>query len=238
MRILVLAALLAAVIPWANAQRAGAAPARFAASPHPATSFHSALHRGAGASTFARFREFGRARPDQFSPYSLGLFPDSFYPDGPVPSPDSPGVQPEFLIKMLSALNAPSQIEKPDSQSLLIELQGDRYVSLTSAEKHGGGAEPIIIPPSPEKTRERKPVTQSELLPVTLLFRDGHSENVRDYTIADGVIYARGNYYSDGYWTKKIDLLALDLRETVDSNAARGVRFVLPSSPNEVITRP
>jgi hypothetical protein len=70
------------------------------------------------------------------------------------------------------------------------------------------------------------------------MFRDGHSEEVRDYTIADGVLYARGDYYTDGYWNKKIDLAALNLPQTREANADRSVKFVLPSSPNEVITRP
>jgi hypothetical protein len=71
-----------------------------------------------------------------------------------------------------------------------------------------------------------------------LFFRDGHSEEVRDYTIADGILYASGDYYTDGYWNKKINLSALDLARTLQSNAANHVNFVLPSSPNEVITRP
>jgi hypothetical protein len=93
-------------------------------------------------------------------------------------------------------------------------------------------------PTRPRATSPSVTTPVSELLPITLLFRDGHREEVRDYTIADGVIYARGDFYSDGYWNKKIELSALDLPETVKSNQESGVRFVLPSAPNEVITRP
>jgi len=67
-----------------------------------------------------------------------------------------------------------------------------------------------------------------------LVFRDGHTEDIHDYIIADGFIYLRGDYYSDGYWSKKIDLSTLNLPETVKSNQARGVRFLLPSAPNIV----
>ena len=77
-----------------------------------------------------------------------------------------------------------------------------------------------------------------DLPPALLVFRDGHSEEVRDYTIADGVLYARGDYYTDGYWSKKIDLSTLNVSQTLAANAARNVKFVLPASPNEVITRP
>jgi hypothetical protein len=77
-----------------------------------------------------------------------------------------------------------------------------------------------------------------ELPASILIFRDGHSEEVHDYTIADGFLYARGDYYTDGYWNKKIDLAALNLTATMQTNSTRNVKFVIPSSPNEVITRP
>jgi hypothetical protein len=81
--------------------------------------------------------------------------------------------------------------------------------------------------------------TSSQPLPAAILiFRDGHSEEVRDYTIAEGILYARGDYYTDGYWNKNIDLATLDVGQTLQANATRNVKFVLPSSPNEVITRP
>ncbi|HTU42661.1 MAG TPA: hypothetical protein VMF10_13205, partial [Candidatus Aquilonibacter sp.] len=60
----------------------------------------------------------------------------------------------------------------------------------------------------------------------------------RSYSIANGILYAQGDYYTDGYWNKKIDLSALDVPETLQANADHGVKFVLPSSPNEVVTRP
>ena len=42
-----------------------------------------------------------------------------------------------------------------------------------------------------------------DLPPALLVFRDGHTEEVRDYTIADGILYARGDFYTDGYWAGK-----------------------------------
>ena len=82
------------------------------------------------------------------------------------------------------------------------------------------------------------PSPPRELAPVLLVFRDGHSEEVRNYTIADGILYASGDYYTDGYWNKNIEFSSLNLSQTQQANASRNVRFVLPSSPNEVITRP
>jgi hypothetical protein len=188
----------------------------------------------------APFRNFHhRSNPNQSPFFPFGFFPDFSYPDNPpAPAPESPLANPDLLLQALSVLNAGQQPAKPDSKSLLIELQGDRYVSMSNAETPGNEPEPTIIPRSPRPTQREKPAIAHELLPVTLTFRDGHREDVRDYSIANGVIYVRGNFYSDGYWNKKIELSALDLGETVKSNDARGVHFVLPNSPNEVITRP
>jgi hypothetical protein len=74
-----------------------------------------------------------------------------------------------------------------------------------------------------------------ELAPTVLVYRDGRREEVREYSIADGVLYARSDYYAVGYWNKKIELVALDLPQTVKANQERGVKFVLPDSPNHVV---
>ena len=71
-----------------------------------------------------------------------------------------------------------------------------------------------------------------------LVFRDGHREQVFDYTIADGVLYAHADYFTTGSWNRKIELSSLNLSETVKSNQSQGVRFQLPSAPNEVIVGP
>jgi hypothetical protein len=114
----------------------------------------------------------------------------------------------------------------------MIELQNGRYVRVSTSVVDGDVQElspaPAITAPSPVR----------ELPSVVLVFRDGHNEEVRDYTIADGILYARGDFYIDGYWNKKIALSTLNLAQTLQANAARNVNFVLPSSPNEVITRP
>jgi hypothetical protein len=78
-------------------------------------------------------------------------------------------------------------------------------------------------------------VLPHELAPTVLVYRDGRREEVREYSIADGVLYARGDYYAVGYWNKKIELVALDLPQTMKANQERGVKFVLPDSPNHVV---
>ena len=89
----------------------------------------------------------------------------------------------------------------------------------------------------PVNTKNALPagVLPHELAPTVLVYRDGRREEVREYSIADGVLYARGDYYAVGYWNKKIELGALDLPRTLKANQERGVRFVLPDSPNSVV---
>jgi hypothetical protein len=52
------------------------------------------------------------------------------------------------------------------------------------------------------------------------------------------VMYSSADYWSSGSWNKKIQLADLDVPGTLRLNQERGVKFVLPSAANEVITRP
>jgi hypothetical protein len=140
------------------------------------------------------------------------------------------------------------------SQPLVIELQNGRYVRVHSTPSNGEplSPEPVRSNSCPSSRAQRGACVERALLPADasasppphdlppalLVFRDGHSEEVRDYSIADGILYARGDYYTDGYWTKKIALSTLNVVETLQGNTKRNVKFVLPASPNEVITRP
>jgi len=239
MRTLVLAALLAAVALCATAQKISAAPAHLASVRPQAPHSNSVVGRATRDSDFVQSRHFHHASPFQSLFFLPGIFPDSSYPDSSPALSEPPPAQSELLLQALSALTSgQQQTAKPDSQSLLIELQGDRYVNLTNPQAPANLPEPTTIPRALRTQPGEKSAAAHQLLPVTLFFRDGHQEDIRDYTIADGIIYARGDFYNDGYWNKRIELSALDLPQTVKSNEARGVRFVLPNSPNEVITRP
>jgi hypothetical protein len=153
-------------------------------------------------------------------------------------------------------MGSPGQSEARNpslSQPLLIELQNGRYVRVNTTAADGEAqdltARERSQPPASARSSNRVLVADSAgplmasasppaLPPVTLYFRDGRTEQVRDYTIANGILYASGDYYTDGYWNKKINLSALDLTRTLQANSANNVNFILPSSPNEVITRP
>jgi len=236
-------ALLALLTPCALAQRSPA---------------HAAAHRS--------------LRTHRSSPLTSFLSPflgDSFNPDDLSLTGD-PSQAPPFLLPATRAFSGTAGFAGPpdngrqplSSEPLLIELQGDRYVRVTSAAIDGE-ALPLRMAPNnaqlnngPSKSASSRftkpahnsapspaPITAAapparNLPPAVLIFRDGHSEEVHDYTIADGVLYARGDFYTDGYWNKKIDLSALNLAATMQTNSSHNLKFVIPSSPNEVITRP
>ncbi len=120
----------------------------------------------------------------------------------------------------------------------MIELQGDRYVRVSGEDN--SGAEMI----SPESIRRPEKLSAATIqapapeAPVVLVFRDGHREEVSEYTIAGGILYAARDYPTDGSWNKKIELSSLNLPETTKTNQSRGMKFQIPHSPNEVILRP
>ena len=172
-------------------------------------------------------------------------FSDPFYSDYLSSTGYPVASQPPVII--LQAPPPPASVPDGSSwpsqspiQPLMIELQGDRYVQV-------GGNDPTeemteAIPNAPSRQSRSSSATPAvaanDLAPAVLIFRDGHRENVSDYMIADGVLYTNDDYYSNGSWNRKIALSSLNLPETLQSNQARGVKFQLPTAPNEVIIRP
>lgn len=174
------------------------------------------------------------------------VYSDTFYSDALNSTGYPLAAQPPIIVLQAPALDAKPEVPPTPAQPLMIELQGDRYVRVSGEE--GSGAEMRTIEPQPSSVHHKAMLVDAnsrwadrrlaELASVVLVFRDGHREEVSDYTIADGVLYARGDYYRDGAWNRKIELKSLNLSETIQSNDARGVHVQLPTSPNEVITRP
>lgn len=116
----------------------------------------------------------------------------------------------------------------------MIEWEGDRYVRYSGQRQSAANAALDYSEPSTSPSH----ISRAELPPVTLVFRDGHRQEVSDYVIANGNLYAHGDYWRDGFWTRTIQLSSLDLLSTARVNSESGVKFVLPSGPNEVVTRP
>jgi hypothetical protein len=112
----------------------------------------------------------------------------------------------------------------------MMELRGGRFirVGIPSAEPEPAGKSAVASVAAP-------PVRAADSGPVALMFRDGHSESVSDYSIIGGRLYVAANYFHGGSWMRTIELSALDIPATVDANRRAGVGFVLPSGPNVVI---
>ena len=255
MRRIFLFALLAALTATATAQVRPSSSAHFASPLRPAVPVPTIT--GTARPDFAAFRS-GPHRP-LFYPF--GALAD-FYANDFASSGYPVAAQPPLIMMQAPPLlGEPREEPQPPAQALIIELHGDHYVRVSDADSADGALayqEPTAstLPRDSAKTKLKTAGPRSsassfsaapssaqtpaarDLAPAVLIFRDGHSEEVRDYTIADGALYARGDYYTDGYWNKKIELSALNLSETLKSNQARGIRFVLPSAPNEVVTRP
>jgi hypothetical protein len=177
-----------------------------------------------------------------FVPGRAFLAAPYFYSDY-FPEPDT--IQsPVPQIVMMQAPPVAAEVPEASPRELLIEWQGDHYARITSAESGGIHGQPAP-PDYSEQSSSRAAVIHSdpsakarELPPVVLLFKDGRKEEVKSYTIVSAVMYSSTDYWSSGSWNRKIQLADLDVPGTLKLNQERGVKFVLPSAANEVVTRP
>jgi len=179
---------------------------------------------GISGTHFGRFH--GRGFRNSGLAYSWPYFATDYYPDyydsyeqPPAPPPRTAPVQPQASNEPLPA-------------PALLELQGNQWVKVNSftmatigtpANQNGTSA-----PPSPLK----------EMPPAVLVYRDGHTEELTSYTIIGGSIHTKSDYWTNGAWTRSIQLADLDIPATLKQNQQRGVKFDLPSGPDEVIIRP
>ena len=157
--------------------------------------------------------------------------------------------QPPQVVVVQASAPAPPPAPPAPRESLLIEWQGDHFVrSITSAKASAGAqiapdyAEKSVAPWSmagrsvPGQKNAVQP--PRELPPAVLVFHDGRKEEVSEYTIMNGTIYSKADYWTTGSWTRKIQIADLDVPATLKINQERGLKFVLPASSNEIVTRP
>jgi hypothetical protein len=190
---------------------------------------------GFGRSFGASFTGRPHSRPFGRDAIFLG---DPFYADYAEPRA-MPAPPPAVVIVQPAATDAPPETK---SEPLMIELQGNRYVRFggrQQSQERGINAAPDYEEVNPGNSHAvTQHPDQPELPPAVLIFRDGHREQVPEYAIIGGTIYANGDYWQSGHWTKSIQLSALNIPATVKANHDIGVNFMLPSGPNEVVTRP
>jgi hypothetical protein len=254
MRRFAIFAMFVAFSPWVAAQRGGAHVSSHGGAGSNSTHGNrlhgpSFVSGNIGRSTFDR-HGYGYGSPYLSLPFPF--FDDAYdsgdmYSTGyPVAAPLPPYLPPVSAGEYGQGSFGPgirSQAYVP-GQPLMIELQNGRYVQVSSAAIDGeatpltASANNSSVETFSQNSSGNIANPAETLAPVILIFKDGHQAQVHDYTIANGTLYARGDFYTDGYWDKQIDLASLNLPQTVRANDQHGVKFLLPSAPNEVVTRP
>jgi hypothetical protein len=180
------------------------------------------------------------------SPFFYPAFDD--YPQDDY-SPENQGeAAPPFAVVPVPQ-GAPARAEAPHSAPLLIEWQGDRFV------RYGGTASDQMFGAQgrsafseqefnlrPQPSRSRKADSSATSMPAQeptatmLVFRDGRHEETANYSIIGDTLYEYADYWTNGSWAKKVQISDLDLAATVRTNDERGVKFVLPAGPNQIVT--
>jgi len=198
--------------------------------------------RGGGRGHNARPRFGGRYynRSDFIAaPY---FYPPDFYADYYSSQPTVTEVPPPQVVVVRTTEPEVQAPPPPPVESLMLELRGDHWVRITdsgesevgdAAAQHGSGQASGRRSAAAEAAAPVRAVP-----PAVLVFRDGHQEQTKKYTIIGPVIYTSTNYWAGGAWTKKIPIAELDVPATLRLNQERGVKFNLPSAPNEVVVRP
>jgi hypothetical protein len=164
----------------------------------------------------------------------------AFYPD--YDSDEEPVASGEPPVQVVVTQPAQSPVPVASSvESLLLEERDGQWVRVPTGSQMPvglqstqlGSAEASGLRPGPRGAPQLAP----ELPPAVLVFRDGHTEEVKRYTIQGGVLYAKADYWSTGSWTRKILITELDVPASLKLNAERGAKFNLPSGPNEIVVR-
>ena len=177
--------------------------------------------------------------PNAFSHQAIFLGEPLFYPDYYQPTP-APAPQ-VVVVQVPAAPQESKPLENEEAKGvhpLLIEWRDDRFVRVTSAEPNQSNRRVTPDYAAETAASSNSPTHARELPPALLIFRDGHREETANYAIADGVLYAYPDYWTGGAWAKRILISDLDLPATLQQNQQRGVKFVLPAAPNQVVTRP
>ena len=156
-------------------------------------------------------------------PYGYGLYGVPYFSDdyGPSEADYRPEPAPAPVVQVLQ--------EKPEPlpDPVLLELRGNQWVKVGNFGEASQQAFNVSAS-APAK----------DIPPAVLIYRDGHSEEVSSYSIIGSMMYTKSDYYSSGSWTRTIQLADLDLPATLKQNQQRGVKFDLPSGPDEVVIRP
>jgi hypothetical protein len=189
-----------------------------------------------GARSSGRFASHRGGHSRGWGAYPLGpLYWDSLFTDDSLDSENPPLAPPVVVVQSPAAQPQTAPRFAQEVQPLLIELRGGRYVRISGdgSSNSETSDQQLDLDASHAASQPSAPPAST-----VLVFRDGSRDQITNYTIADGVLYAQSNYYTDGSWNKPIALSSLDLTATVNANRDRGVRFQVPAAPNQVIVGP
>lgn len=222
-----------AIVPSAQAQSHGG----------PASATRSrvgaVVSRGGVGRGVVRLRRGHRSSAGSF----IGAYYDPYY-DSATDTVEAPA--PRLIVERAAEPATTASAPKP-AESLVLELQGDRWVRITSfgqsqtvvpSSETGRSADSPLAATAAVSRRMQTAEPSSKLPPAVLVFRDGHAEEIGKYMIRGATLYTSADYWSSGSWTRKISIAELDVPATLKANQERGAKFSLPSGPNEVMIRP
>jgi hypothetical protein len=226
----------------AQIRAAGAGTAGFGISAGSSGSGSPGVGRGGIVGGFGRLHQGHRSERGATVLAYPYFYLDSDYDAGEVSQ------RPQVVV-VQAATPAPPPPPAPPRESLLIEWQGDHFVRTTTSMRDSTGAQIATdyserpaepLPAGAQSVSTPKSVTPPprELPPAVLVFHDGRKEEVSEYTIMNGTIYSKMDYWATGSWIRKIQIADLDVPATLKLNQQRGLKFVLPAGSNEVIIRP
>ncbi len=152
--------------------------------------------------------------PGFYTPYDYVPYGVEYLPPEP---PPQPAPVPEVKIEPL-----------PDP--VLLELRGNEWVKVTNFT---AASDRALSGANGKQQASARPMP-----PAVLVFRDGHTEELSNYSIIGQAIHTKADYWTTGAWTRTIQISALDVPATLKQNQERGVKFELPSSPDEIYIRP
>lgn len=136
---------------------------------------------------------------------------------------------PQPVVEEPSAAVAPVPQPNAAEGPVLLELQGDHWVRITS----DGSRKTVGQSYRPEPEAATNPSTAEAS--AVLVFRDGHEEEIGKYCIIGGTIHISADYWSTGSWTRTVKISDLDIPATLKLNRERDTHFRLPSGPFEVM---
>jgi hypothetical protein len=220
LRVFSLALMAAVCSPALFAQsRVAISVSRPAAGSGPHGAPEPGVQRGSRVILSGGMRRHSFSRPPFFYGYGAPYFYSDYYkPYQEEYARPEPPAQPAPVTEIKN---------EPLPDPVLLELRGNQWVRVTTFTQ-APGEKPVLA----RSRGAEKP------LPAVLIYRDGHSEEISGYSIIGRVIYAKSDYWTNGVWTRNIQVADLDIPGTLRKNEQRGVKFELPSGPDEVMIRP